>query len=43
MSNQVNEIFSCPDCEEKEADNLLIDENENKVTCLNCGCKYYVD
>lgn len=33
--------FACPKCQNNEIDMLVLDECDN-VTCLNCGYKYYI-
>ena len=38
----VNEEFSCPDCCESNIDNLIINENDEKVFCATCGCIYFI-
>jgi len=39
--NTVPSGCECPNCEERDADNLLLDEEED-VTCQRCGTKYNI-
>jgi Zn ribbon nucleic-acid-binding protein len=39
-TNDVIEQFGCPNCKEVNTDKLLINDEDEEVECLTCGCKY---
>jgi uncharacterized Zn finger protein len=39
-NESVGEGFACPNCNETNADNLVCNENNGLVTCLECGHVY---
>jgi hypothetical protein len=42
--NEVHEAFACPNCGERDADNLVNSaDGDDLVFCETCGCTYALD